>query len=48
MKKLLEKIGITVDSREYHCIGKFSFIHSEHPNQKDIELAKKFVSSIIS
>ena len=45
-KKLREK-GITVDTENYYCRGEFSALHKGHPNNHDLEAAKKFAAEIM-
>jgi hypothetical protein len=47
MSKLLNKKGIPVDKREFHCKGKFTIMHKERPNKKDLEDARQFAKSIV-
>ncbi|MCH3972320.1 MAG: flavodoxin [Oscillospiraceae bacterium] len=48
MKKLLTAKGIPLDSREFHCRGKFFFLHRSHPNQADLSRMKAFVKNVVS
>lgn len=45
MKKLLEKKGIKVSNKEFHCRGQFLIAHKGRPNADDIKLAKEFARS---
>lgn len=46
VKKLLEKQGLHVDSREFHCRGSFTLLHRGHPNKEDLENLKDFVRGL--
>lgn len=46
MRKLLEKQGLLVDDREFHCRGSFSLLHRGHPNQDDLNNLKEFVKGL--
>ena len=45
--KLLEAKRIHLDSREFHCRGKFTLMHSGRPNTKDLDDVKAFAQSIV-
>ncbi|MCD7724336.1 MAG: flavodoxin [Clostridiales bacterium] len=45
-KKLQDK-GIPVDTRNFYCRGEFTALHKGHPNQDDLETAKKFAKKIM-
>ena len=47
VRKLLEKQGIPMDTRTFHCHGKFLFFHRDHPDQKDLLDAELFARKII-
>ncbi len=47
VSKLLSKQNIPIEKSEFHCRGKFKFLHKEHPNREDLEKAKKFAENII-
>lgn len=46
MRKLLEKQGIKVDDREFHCKGAFALLHRGHPNDDDLQQLKSFVRNM--
>ena len=46
MRKLLEKQGLKVDDREFHCPGSFSLIHRGRPNNNDLNQLKTFVAEL--
>lgn len=45
--KLLEARNIPLDTREFHCRGKFMLMHSGRPNQHDLEDVQAFAKSIV-
>lgn len=47
VEKLLSAKGIPIDEREFHCRGKFKFMHSSRPNQEDFRKVKSFAKMII-
>ncbi len=47
VKSLLEKQGLSVDAREFHCKGQFSFIQRGHPNDEDLKNLEDFVREVI-
>ncbi len=47
ISKLLKAKNITLDSREFHCRGKFKFTHKNRPNAQDIADVKKFARDIL-
>ena len=47
VKKLAEKQGITVAAREFHCRGKFAFMHKNHPDAEDLESAAQFAKEVV-
>jgi flavodoxin len=42
LKALLEAKGIPVEKQEYHCRGRFLFLHPRRPNDKDCAAAAAF------
>lgn len=46
--KLLAEKDIPLDSREFHCRGKFSFMHKGRPNAEDIAAVQQFTKQILS
>ena len=46
VRELLEKKGIAMDTRTFHCHGKFLFFHKGHPDEKDILDAQIFAKKI--
>jgi flavodoxin len=47
IKALLEARGIPVESEEFHCRGKFFFLNSRRPNEKDCKAAAEFAQRLI-
>lgn len=47
VRKLLEKKGISMDTRTFHCHGQFLFFHRGHPDRKDLLDAEIFAKKII-
>lgn len=47
VSKLLSERNIAIDSREFHCRGRFKFMHKNRPNDSDISNLKRFVSEIV-
>ncbi len=45
-QRLLGK-GIKVDEKNFYCRGEFTALHKGHPNDEDLESAKKFAAKII-
>ena len=46
VRRLLEEKGITMDTRTFHCHGKFLFFHRGHPDRKDLVDAEIFAKKI--
>ncbi len=47
ISKLLSEKNIPIDSREFHCRGRFKFVHRGRPNNSDINELKRFIGEII-
>ena len=47
VKKLASENGISVSRKEFHCRGKFKFLHGSRPNEEDLQNAKKFARGIL-
>lgn len=47
VRKILEGKGISMDTRTFHCHGKFLFFHRGHPDEKDLLDAEIFARKII-
>lgn len=46
MRRLLERQGLKVDDREFHCKGSFALLHRGHPNDADLQDLKQFVRDL--
>ena len=46
VKAEADKVGIPMDSREFHCKGEFKGIHKGRPNDEDLEKAAEFAVKI--
>ena len=46
VKAEADKVGIPVDSREFHCKGEFKGLHKGRPNDDDIKAAAAFAEEI--
>ena len=42
-----EKEGIKLSDKEFHCRGKFTALHSGHPDEADIADVKAFSRKVI-
>lgn len=47
IKKIAEKEGVKLSDKEFHCRGKFTALHSGHPDEADIADVKAFVRKVI-
>ena len=47
IKKIAEKEGVKLSDKEFHCRGKFTALHSGHPDEADIAAAKVFARKVI-
>ena len=45
--KEANKVGIPVDTREFHCKGEFKGAHKGKPDEKDCEAAAAFAKSMV-
>ncbi len=43
VKAAADKVGIPMDSKEFHCRGEFKGLHKGRPNESDIQAAVEFV-----
>ncbi|SDB36506.1 flavodoxin family protein [Eubacterium oxidoreducens] len=48
VKAEADKIGISMDKREFHCKGEFKGIHKGRPNAADLKAAADFAKAIVS
>ena len=47
VKAEANKVGILMDTREFHCKGEFKGIHKGKPDEKDLKAAADFAKKII-
>ena len=47
VKAEASKIGIPVDSREFHCKGEFKGVHKGKPDENDLKNIAKFAKGIL-
>lgn len=47
IKKIAEKEGVKLSDKEFHCRGKFTALHSGHPDDADIAAVKTFARKVI-
>ncbi|MBR1430466.1 flavodoxin family protein [Ruminococcus sp.] len=47
IKKIAEKEGVKLSDKEFHCRGKFTALHSGHPDEADIAHVKAFARKVI-
>lgn len=48
VKAEADKVGISMDEREFHCKGEFKGIHKGRPNDEDMKAAADFAKRIIT
>lgn len=48
VKAEADKVGIPMDTREFHCKGEFKGLHKGRPNDADIEAAAAFAKSFLN
>lgn len=48
VKAEASKVGIPVDSREFHCKGEFKGVHKGKPDENDLKNIAEFAKDIIS
>ena len=46
IKKIAQKEGVRLSDQEFHCTGKFSALHSSHPDEADIAAVKAFARKV--
>lgn len=46
VKSLLEKQGLHVDEREFHCRGQLALMHRGHPNDGDLSNLENFIKNL--
>ena len=47
VKAEADKVGITMDEREFHCKGEFKGLHKGRPNEDDRKAAAAFAKAIV-
>ena len=47
VKAEADKVGISMEEREFHCRGEFKGIHKGRPNAEDIEAAEKCAATFL-
>jgi len=47
IKKLLDEKGISLDEREFHCRGAFTFMHRGKPDESDIQNVQAFAKTFL-
>ena len=45
VKAQADKVGISMDEREFHCKGEFKGLHKGRPNENDLKAAAEFAKS---
>lgn len=46
IKKIAEKEKVKLSDQEFHCRGKFTALHSGHPDEADIAAVKAFAGKV--
>lgn len=46
LNKALQKQGLTLETFEFHCRGKFGALHADRPNKSDLKRAGEFARKI--
>ena len=47
MKKVAQDAGVTLCEKELHCRGKFTALHSGHPDAADLDAARAFARELV-
>ena len=47
VKAEADRVGITMDDREFHCKGEFKGLHKGRPNEQDLKKAAAFAQMIV-
>jgi len=47
VKAEADKVGIPVDSKEFHCKGEFKGLHKGRPNESDLQAASRFAKQFL-
>ncbi len=48
VEKLLNKEGITLDEKEYHCKGSFQMMYKGKPDANDLDAVRSFAQEVIT
>ncbi|MBQ7541365.1 MAG: flavodoxin [Clostridia bacterium] len=48
VKAEADKVGIPMDTREFHCKGEFKGLHKGRPNEADMDAAAAFAKSLLN
>lgn len=46
MQGVAKDAGVALSSQEFHCRGNFSALHAGHPNDEDLENARRFARNV--
>ena len=47
VKAVADKVGISMDEREFHCKGEFKGLHKGKPDESDLDAASAFAKKIV-
>ena len=47
VKAVADKVGISMDEREFHCKGEFTGLHKGKPDESDLDAAAAFAKKIV-
>ena len=47
VKAVADKVGISMDEREFHCKGEFKGLHKGKPDENDLKAAAAFARKIV-
>lgn len=47
VKAVADKVGISMDEREFHCKGEFKGLHKGKPDESDLDAAAAFAKKIV-
>ena len=47
VKAEADKIGVSMDEREFHCKGEFKGMHKGRPNEEDLKAAAEFAKRVV-
>ncbi len=47
VKKIADENNVAMLDEEFHCRGKFTVMHANRPNAKDLAAAKDFAANLI-